>query len=257
LAEASDAGTIPELQHKHAGLELLVIEDVHALERRLETQRQLVSVLDQALDAGGDALFTCRKAPGELDGVLPRLVNRCHGGVVASVSPPDRESRAKLLGHFSRTRQIPLSADVIELLADELPVSPRELLATLTRLEATARVDGAAKLDAAFVQRCLGSETKPRAVTVAQIVRAVAGQFGISATQLRSRSRQHSVVTARHCAMLLARDLTGEPLVKIARYFGHAHHSVVTHACNRINQILPDEPALRQRLTQLRGALCR
>jgi chromosomal replication initiator protein len=254
LAEASKAKTIPEFQRRYRDLDVFVCEDIQALEGRWESQRQLIFALDEVLGAGGRCLFTARKSPGELINVFQRLVNRCRGGVTAAVKSPGQQARADLVMHFAQTQQIPISEEAGRTLSKELPVSPRELLATVLQLDAWARMDGSA-VDDRFVRRYLDGEVKPAAITLDQISRAVAKHFDMSLKKLRSGTRTQGEVLPRQCAMWLARQLTREPLRAIAGFFGRKNHATVVHACGRLKRLTRSDAAVRQHLAQIRHEL--
>ena len=81
LADASEARKIPDFQARYRGVDVLICEDLAALENRHESQKQLVSLIDHVLSRGGDCLVTSRLAPGDLPyKTLPGFANRYHGG---------------------------------------------------------------------------------------------------------------------------------------------------------------------------------
>ena len=254
LAEASETQTIPDFQQSFRNLDLFVLEDLHSLENRPESQRQLLSILDDLVAHETRILLTGRKPAGELEGFSAKLINRCHGGVSALIQLPGPASRESLLAHFAQSRHIPLSPEVSRILAEACAVGPRELLGLIVQLETTAQHERS-RIDAAFVRRYLKADVTAPQLTVDEIARSVARQFDISLTQLRSRARVRGLVLPRQCAMFLARELTSERLEKIGKYFGNRDHSTVVHSCNRIHEMLPEQAELRQHLSQIRRVL--
>ena len=254
LADASTDKSIPEFQDRYRQVDLLVCEDLGALSGRMESQRQLVCVLDEILRSGGRILLTARRLPGELDNMDRRLVNRCQAASSADIRIPSRDSRVQLIEHFAGTRQIPLTRDVAALLADGLPVSPREFLAAVVQLESYARQQGTVP-DAEFTRRFLAGDIKRPPVTLSRIARTVARQFGTSVGELRTNTRRQACLLPRQFSMLLARELTEEPLRRIAAYFGRQNHSTVVHAGKRLKKILDEDPAVRRQFAQIRQAL--
>jgi len=256
FAYEGDTNPIPaamdELDEQSPGL--FVCEDVGHLENRFESQRRFITMLDNLRRSGGRCLLTGPTSPAGLRNLLPRLVSRLHGGVCAAVKPPDCSSRERLIAHFASTHQIPLPAEVSQLIAEAMPVSPRELLAALMQLDVGARLRGLA-IDMQLARCLLAGDVKPPRVKLPKIARAVARQFGVGVCALRSPKRSPAQVLARHCAMLLARELTDESLLSIATYFGRSNHGSVVHACNRLKKLLPDDPALRQQLKLVRQSL--
>ena len=254
LAEASSTRKVPDFQLGYRKLDLFVLEDLHAIEGRMETQRQLLSFLDELTAGGCQIVWTCRKSPGELANFLPKLVNRFHAGVTALVRLPGLESRISLISHFAKGKQIPLPGTAVRILAEALPVSPRELLAAVQQLETSSRMKKS-PLDAAYVQRFLANEVRPQGVELADIARAVSQHFDLALSALRSRGRVQGLVLPRQCAMFLSRELTGKGLEQIGKYYGNRDHSTVVHSCNRFRSLMSDDPAIRLHLNQIRNSL--
>ncbi len=254
LAEASQHQTLDQFSEQHRSLELLICEDVTAISGRRESQTQLSFAIDEILATGGRVLITSTLPAGNLPRFSRRLINRFHGGTTISISLPNLMSRVKLLQHFAAARQIALPLPIAETLAEALPVSPRELLASLIQLETLARQQDV-PISPALVARHLHFEESPQPLTLSEVAKSVARQFGVTVSALRGKTRSHGIVLPRQCGMFLARELTDQSLLAIAQFFGRGHHSTVLHACKRMESALSSEPALRQHLAQIRTAL--
>lgn len=254
FAEASTNKTIPLFQSLTRQAELLVLEDVHALEARPETQTQLLSLVNEILAADGRVVWTSVKSPAELREFLPRLISRFRGGVLAGMRLPSPESRRALVEHIARVRRIEATPAALRLLAAELAVSPRELLATLDRLSSLARQERR-PVDSDLVRKFLAHDIPPAKIRIDDICRAVARQFGTTATELRSKNRSRNAALPRQCAMLLARELTSGRTGQIGRYFGGRDHSTVVHACQKLRELLQTDSDLRTQLNQIRHVL--
>lgn len=254
LAVAASTQKLPALQQQWRQTDLFVLDDVHSLEGRSESQKQLTSLIDDLAAARVPLVFTSRKSPGELRGFSKRLVNRFHGGVASLVRLPCPESRTKLIEHFAGTRQIPIPAAAIRLLAEKLAVSPRELLATVLQLEVQSR-QKRRHVDVEFVRRFLDQETTSPGLSLAEIAREVGRHFGVTLAQLRAKSRAKGFVVARQCAMFLSRELTARGLSEIGGYYGGRDHSTVLHACQRIAAELTAGGEIGLHLGQIRGSL--
>lgn len=255
IDEARSAALMTPLREKYLDLELFVCEDVAAVERKPETQRLLISVIDETLSAGGRVLLTCSKAPGELDAVTPRLINRMHGGVCVSIGLPGVVSRVHLLSHFARMRHLSIPADVVQLLAERLEVSIRELKAAIARLDMLANADGSTLVNRALAERFLDEQVSPAAPGLADITKAVAKQFGVSVAALRTGGRTAATSLPRQVAMSLSRELTAQSLERIAAFFGRQNHGTVIHARKKLAVRLEDDAALRRHVSQIRKRL--
>lgn len=254
FATASDNKSIDRFQKRYRSSDVFVCEDVGSLQKRTESQRQFIPILDEVLLAGGSVLLTCDRLPGELLDFSSRLVSRCHGGICARIDLPAYNSRISLLRHYATTRQIPVPEEAIQLLAERLAVSPRELLAAILQLDACSQWKGRS-IDVVLVRRYLDGEVRPPSISLATIARVVARHFGVTVAAIRSSRRQHGQVLPRQVAMLLSRELSDRSLRSIAGYFGRRNHATVLHACGRINELMANNAALRRHVTEIRNAL--
>ncbi|MSR60794.1 MAG: hypothetical protein EXS05_24665 [Planctomycetaceae bacterium] len=254
FAEASSNRTIPLFQSVTRQLDLLVLEDLPALEGRIQTQIQLLSLTNELLSTGCRIVWTSRKSPGELSQFLPKLVSRFRGGILCPLRKPGPESRRLLVQHFARSRQVVAAPGALRLLAEKLAVSPRELLAAVQQLGALGRHERR-PIDSDLVRKFLAHDVPPPQLKIEDICRSVARQFGTTATELRSRRRTQSAALPRKCAMFLAREMTPCSLQQIGRYFGGRDHSTVVHSCQRLTLLLERQPDLRSYLNQVRHEL--
>ena len=257
LADASDGAGIPQFQERYRSLDALICEDLQALERRREPQQQLVFVIADVLRNGGRVVMTSRVPPAELDDMSLKLVNRCHGGICVALALPALKSRLALLNQFARMQQTTICREQLRDLAENLPISPRELSAAVTQLDTMARLEGAVMVTRPIVDRYLSGEFWLAKPSIATIATAVARHFAVSIRQLRSPLRLQSLMLPRHSAMYLAHEISGASLSAIGRFFGRPNHSTVIHACRRIQQRIQAEPKLRQHLEQIRTQIRR
>lgn len=254
FAEASSRRTIPLFQAATREFEMFVIEDLQVLARRRETQVQLLALCDELASMGCQIVWTSRNSPGDLPNFPRKLVTRFRAGVTAQIRSPGPASRARLLKHFALSRELVLHGESAELLAEGLPVSPRELWAALGQVESISR-QHRKPIDSDLVRRFLQKEVAAPKPRLEAISRAVARQFGISSGQLRSRQQTRGVVVPRQCAMLAARQLTGQSLEKIGQFFGGRDHTTVIHACRRLRKLLGQDAELSLNLAQIEALL--
>jgi chromosomal replication initiator protein len=245
-----------EFQERYAQADLLVLEDLSAVQDRFPAQRMLIAILDELKRAGHRALVTCGTRPGGLENMLPRLVNRFRGGLCVPLELLGHASRLEFARHVASSRQIPLSAQAADVLAEEGPGTPRELLAALVNLEMRSR-EAQSGPDDSLVRAHLKSSQGAREVPLSTIGRAVAESFQVPAAELRSLGRARRSILARHVGMLLARELSGKPSAEIARFFGRSNHTTVVHACRRTRALLERDTALARDVDRLRRTLRR
>lgn len=250
LADASDQNTLSEFQQRFRSVSVLVCEDLQAIERRPETQRQLMATFDELLAHGSDVIVSSTRLPGQLESFPARFVSRLRGGTILRIKPPGAESRLELLRLFSRQQRLSVSRDALALLADSLEESPRVLLGTVRQLTELRR-----SLKRADVEAFLKQEVPATSVTPLKVARAVAKEFGIMLSALRSSRRSQALVLPRQCAMWLCRKLCRASYPELGEFFDRQHSSVL-HAVRKLESRLEDDASLRQRLARLE-AVCR
>lgn len=247
LQRASRLSRLRDFQQQHRErVDLLIFEDLHELGTRPETTQQLVAMLDDVLAAGGRVLLTTRTTPGEIRGLSRRLVNRCQGGVLLEMVPPGESSKRKLLNHFAEAQNLVISEEVVQLLARKGPSVPGDLLALIIKIR-QARTPS--PISPESVERWLASEGHP--VTLGEVARKVARHYRVKLADLRSANRQASLVAARHVAMFLARELAQTQFAEIGKYFGGRNHASVIYACQRVEELRTNDPALHLDVEQL------
>jgi len=254
FAAAAEAACIAEFQQSCRRAQLLIVEDLQALDDRAETQQQLLAAIDDVVAQGGRALLTANKPVGEIRGLPGKLVSRCHGGVCAEITLPGTASRTTLLSHFAMGLMLPVPEEVLRLLASKLTVSPRELLGALIKLRTLA--DGRRqRIDVDAAQSIIREFQASDGPALTDIVRVVAAEFSIPAALMRSAGRLQSTVVARQTAMYLCRTLAGHSLSAIGDYFGGRNHATVLHACRRAAELLATDQEYAQRMHRIRQQL--
>ena len=139
---------------------------------------------------------------------------------------------------------------MVELLADRLTESGRELEGAITRLYAHLAATCARPITldiAETIIRDLVQGIEPRRIKIEDILRIVSRHFGVSKGDLLSQRRHRSVVWPRQIGMYLAKQLTARSLPEIGRRFGNRDHTTVLHAIRKIEGEIADNPRLQGR----------
>jgi chromosomal replication initiator protein len=248
---AGRSGGWSELRERFRGLDLFVLEDLHALERAPLALNELMHTLDALEEAGAAVAVSARTGPGQWSGSSwpPRLVNRLAGGLAVRVDPPGLAARRRFVLARAQARGLVLSADAVEALA-AAGDGYRTLEGWLARLGLAGRLGHHRRpLGRSVVAALLEEEDQEAAsgggtVTIAQVARAVAGQFGVRLGDLRGATRRPSIVAPRHLAIYLARGVTGQSYQAIGIYFGRRDPATVRHACRAAAARVTADPAL-------------
>ncbi|RYG42243.1 hypothetical protein EON79_19295, partial [bacterium] len=88
-----------------------------------------------------------------------------------------------------------------------------------------------------------------------QIVGTVGGHFKISPDEIKGTSRKAPIVHARHIAVHITRDITGDSWKHIGSLFGDRDHTSMMHGHQKIQEMMKDDPDLAATVKMLKRTL--
>jgi len=238
--------TLPRWRQSLRAFDLVVVEELEELETKRGSQRELRHLLDDCQDSGSRALFTCRRPPAMLSGLMPDLRSRLSAGLSLRLAQPEIPARREIVRHEMCQFTQAWDEQAVLSLAERMAATPRELRTAVACLATPA--GGETPWDA---------ETMPRAqrVTLDRIAKQTARQFQVTLADLRSPLRRRQIVTARGVVVHLARELTSLSFERIGKYLGGRDHSTVLHAWQRTQELEATDPEVRWSIETLRGKL--
>jgi chromosomal replication initiator protein len=177
------------------------------------------------------------------------------GGLVAEMELPDRSLRRAILSDKASRGGITLPPDCLELLVEGARGSVRDLEGALTQLVATASLLGR-QIDRELTELALRKHAEParELQTLDAVLACVGGFFGVTRSQLASRSRSERVRLPRQLAMYLCRRYTDASLSEIGRALGR-NHPAVANAIQRVERAILERAPLRYQVEELAARL--
>jgi chromosomal replication initiator protein len=248
-------------KEKFRGINILLIDDLEFMHGE-RTEQEFDHVINSLLDGGRQVVVASARAPNHVERLNERMRSRLQRGLVTEIGALDHELRLKVLEKRLAEKRatdpsFTLGREVLELLADRLTESGRELEGAVTRLYATWQYMRTTITPdvAETVIRDLVHGLEPRRIKIEDILRIISRHFGVSKGDLLSQRRHRSVVWPRQVGMYLAKQLTARSLPEIGRRFGNRDHTTVLHAIRKIEGQLTDNPRLKEELEELKKLL--
>ncbi|MDR2055908.1 MAG: chromosomal replication initiator protein DnaA [Desulfovibrio sp.] len=214
-------------RERFAGLDVLLLEDVHFLQGKEKTQEIALTTLKTLQSQGGRVVFTSSFSPRELQEVDGSLVSHFCSGILTRLERPSRDMRRRILMRKAKQFQAILPDDVCDLLASRLHGDVRQLESCLNNLVFKARLLNCGispRLAMDVLAQYAGTECGADMQT---IIRLVCESFGLTERQLNSRSRRHDCVVGRNTVYYLARRHTELSLEEIGSTFSRRHSTVI------------------------------
>ena len=248
-------------KEKFRSIHMLLVDDLEFLHGQ-QTEQEFDHIINSLLDGGRQVVVASARAPNHIEKLNERMRSRLQRGLVTEIGAPDSDLRYRILEkRMQEKRQLDpsfeMSRDILELLADRLKESGRELEGAVTRLHATWQyMRTPITLDIAETMiRDLVHGSEPRRIKIEDILKVVSRHFGVSKGDILSQRRHRSVVWPRQIGMYLAKQLTSRSLPEIGRRFGNRDHTTVLHAIRKIEGELGGNPRLRDELDELKKLL--
>jgi chromosomal replication initiator protein len=248
-------------RNKYRFIDVLLIDDIQSLQKKAGVQDELFYIFNALYDAKKQIIFTCDRPVVELQQFSDRLRSRVGLGLTVDLQPPNYETRYAILQAKLSEHNIPLPADVINFIAQNIATNIRDLEGALTTLIGYAELVGKPVTVAVARQQLKGvlaapaSAPVPLRTSVDAILNAVADYFACSIDDLRGIKRNKKIVEARQLAMYITKESTEFTNTEIGQLLGGREHSTVMHACQRVEEQIRSNPQLEASIEAIKRAL--
>jgi chromosomal replication initiator protein len=254
FARAIHEESVPVFRERYRTSKFMVLEDLQSLSGKPAAQQELLHTLDVLLDAGARVIATCREPLPRANWLMAGLRSRLMPGLEVPLAWPELAARTVLIEELAAARGTQISKSAIRALAEAVRGSVPELLGALTSLE-SARLNVAAAITHVDVQAYLLRRKPQRSMSLHNLSMLTARHFGLKVSELKSQSRERSVVLARDVAMYLARQATNKTLIEIGSFFGGRDHSTVLHGCRQVERLVQSDAQTRLAVESLQAEL--
>jgi len=229
------AGAMAEFRHRFRSVDALVIDDIHFLTKREQTQEEFFHTFNTLYGAHKQIVLASDRPPDEIPELQDRLISRFKWGLVAPIEAPNFETRIAILKSKAAIRGLDLPDDVAIHIASRLTANIRELEGAITKLQLRAMVDSKS-IDLEMAQEAIGASPAAAQadLTVQAIIDVVVGFYRVQLHDLKSKKRQRSIALPRQVCMYLARRNTRKSLQEIGSHFGDRDHTTVMHAIRTV-----------------------
>ena len=245
--------TIAAFKRKYREVDVLLIDDIQFMEGKEGLQQEFFHTFNSLHGANKQIIISSDRVPDAIPTLEDRLRGRFRWGLITDVQPPDMETRLAILRNKAERDGIDIASDVLEFIASNVTSNIRELEGALIRVTAYASlnrtivdVDLAKNL---LTELLTKNAVKPR--TNEQLLQEIADFVGFSVEEIKGKSRQRPLVTARQTAMYVVRELTDLSYPAIARLFGGRDHTTVIHAVEKTSRVIKEKKQVYEQVTEL------
>ena len=184
-----------------------------------------------------------------------RFRSRFEWGLTADIQPPDYETKVAILRknmESPENRDINVSQDVIQYIANNIKSNIRELEGALTKTIAFAKlIELKDEITLPIAEEALKDmidPSKTNEITSQTIIHVVCDQFGVREEDVFSSKRHAEIITPRHMIMYLCRKYLDMPFKDIAELMKKKDHSTIIHACDKLEEELLTDKDIKNKL---------
>lgn len=258
FVESVQAGMMSQFRQRFRGVDLLVIDDIHDLRKRDQSQEEFFHTFNALYQAGKQIVLSSDALPNEIPELEERLTSRFNCGLVARIERPCFETRVAILKSKGALRNLNVSDDVASYVASKIDTNIRELEGALTKLQGLAQITSA-PINMELAKQALGESASPvnglQQPTIQTILETITSYYDVKLGDLLSKRRHKSIALPRQVGMWLARKYTRYSLEEIGDYFGGRDHTTVMHAVRTVDTRKESEESLKTDVSRLEARL--
>ena len=246
---------LPAFKDYYRRLDVLLVDDAQFFAGKEGLQEEFFHTFNTLYETSSLLVITCDRPPDSIPTLEDRLRSRFKMGLITDIQPPNIETRLAILDHRvpDECRHL-LSNKVLELIAERVTSNIRELEGGPDAGCARSQHSTARRSQSLRPRSCCAdvfTPQKQQVVMPAHIMNACSNMFGVPVEEIVGTSRRRQLVTARHIAMYVMRELTELSFPAIATEFGDRDHTTVIHAVNKIKQLMSEKQQVYEQVTQL------
>lgn len=242
-----------QFRDKYRNIDLLLVDDIQFLAGKESTQEEFFHTFNALHESSRQIIISSDRPPKEIPTLEDRLRSRFEWGLITDIQAPDLETRIAILNKKALLENWNMPNDVIVYIADQINSNIRELEGALIRVIAYASLTNR-KITIELANEVLKdviSSQKNKKISIPYIQKVVADYFQTDLEEMKAKRRTKSVTFPRQVAMYLSRELTDSSLPKIGGEFGGRDHTTVIHACDKIQDMIKEDPSFDRLVKEL------
>lgn len=253
--DSLQAGTANRFKEKYRQYDLLIMDDVQFLSRKVQMQEELFHLFNSLYDNNKQILFSSDRAPVAIPDIADRLRGRLSSGMTVDIGEPDTESRIAIVKKKLAVQGVELAPEVVEYVATSVAGSIRELEGVINSIVCHTQVKGFPP-DLAEVRQSLRSFSRPtKTVSVKHVVSKVAEFYGIEEESIYEKTRRREVVRPRQVIMYILREDFSVSYPTIGSKLGGRDHTTVIHSCEKVKREILQDTELAKEIQDIRTLL--
>ena len=245
-------GTIDDFRSKYRNVDVLLIDDIHFIAGKEQTQEEFFNTFNTLLQNNKQIVVTLDRPPREVKTLDDRIRSRLESGLFADITPPDFETRVGIINKKAEQVGIDINENLVYYIAEHIKVNTRQLEGVVKKLQAYITIQNKIpnlSVVQGFIKDVI-NDSQPEPIKIDKIIGEVARTYNVSEEDILSNRRTAPLVLARQVAMYISREMTDLSFKAIGEHFGK-DHTTVLYNVNQIEKFLKDKPYQKELVDDL------
>ncbi len=239
MVKAIREGTAEEFRTKYRNVDLFLVDDIQFIAGKQSTQEEFFHTFNNIYEAGHQIVITSDRPPIEMSTLDDRLRTRFEGGLMASIQPPDLETRMAIIRNKAAHLGLILSDEAVVFIASNITSNIRQLEGVIKRLTAYKEIlNDVITID--MIRKIIDdiARTGPEIPKPELIIQETAKYYSLKPEDLRGQSRSKNTAMARQVSMYLMRHLTNLSLKDIGEQYEGRNHATVLSSIRKVEDLM-------------------
>ena len=256
--------TIDQFNEMYRNVDVLLVDDIQFLAGKEKSNEMFFHLFNELINNRKQIVITSDRHPDELRGLEDRLVSRFSQGLSVGIDSPEFETALAILQNKLSGMNEDVNnfdEEVLSYIASRFSKDVRRLEGALNRLifySINFSEGGQITMNVAL-QAFKGMDIVQdgEELTLEKIKNVVADYYGLTRSQIISKSRTSNIANARHIAIYLTRKHLDLPFTKIGEGFGKRDHSTIMSSYEKVDKLLQSDSNYRQAIQEIEKLLIR
>ncbi|MBQ4037323.1 MAG: chromosomal replication initiator protein DnaA [Clostridia bacterium] len=239
-------------RERYRNVDVLLVDDIQFIAGKASTQEEFFNTFEALYQQHKQIILTCDRPPKDIKHLDTRLRTRFEWGLTVDIQPPELELRIAIAKSKAAALGLQVPDNVLFYVADNIKSSVRQLEGVITRLQGYSILGPNQKIDLELAKKCINDLVPKQSVdsTVERTFDRVSSKYHVGVSEITGNRRQANIVTARHVATYILRQITDLSSIEIARYFSQ-DHSTILSAIKSVERKIDENPAFEDEVVEL------
>lgn len=243
---------ISKFNKKYTNVDIILLDDIQFIESKGRTMERLQHTFNHLYDKGKQIVITSDRLPEEIPTLTDALSSRFKMGLMVELTPPEVETRLKILQKLADNSGIETERAALKYIAENFEKNVRELEGAFTKVCAYAEMTEQ-KVTLSLAEQILKCK-KQETVTFDKIAEVCAEFYHVDLKDIKGTSRNQKVVNVRQLIFYLCRELTNQSFESIGDFFDKKHTTAM-YGHSQTSQKISTTPELSDAVREIKQAL--